>query len=230
MMEDDLRQVVKSAAKRLAGISIVVIGVMLIISAWAWMRIPAGRLVPIHWGPSGQANGYAPKALGLFWAPGIAAAVSVLMLAFLIFPKSETVARSTKAYLAASTTILVFFMACHIVAVLVTVGQPINVPAAIITMTGIMFVILGNYMGKIRRNRWMGVRTPWTRSSEQCWDKTHRLASRLFVGLGLVLIAVALGGVRLEYVAGVFLVGVFGVTLWVYIYSYIVWRAERSQQ
>jgi uncharacterized membrane protein len=228
-MEDDLRQNVRSAAKRLAGRSIIVIGAMLIISAWAWARIPVGKLVPIHWGPSGQVNGYAPKAIGLFWAPGIAAMVSLLLAAFLLLPRSETVARSTKAYVAVSTTILVFLMACHIVAVLVTVGQPINVPAAIVTMAGIMFVILGNYMGKMRRNRWMGIRTPWTRSSELCWDRTHRLGSRLFVGLGIVLIAAALAGVRPEYMAVILTVGIFGVTLLVYAYSYIVWRAEQTQ-
>jgi hypothetical protein len=50
----------------------------------------------------------------------------------------------------------------------------------------LFFALIGNVMGKVRRNFWMGVRTPWTLASEPVWNQTHRLAAWLFVAAGLV--------------------------------------------
>jgi len=57
---------------------IVVVGAMLVLGAWAWLRLPADAQVPIHWGVDGQPNGYAPKTIGPFLVPLIAIAAVVL--------------------------------------------------------------------------------------------------------------------------------------------------------
>jgi uncharacterized membrane protein len=50
----------------------------------------------------------------------------------------------------------------------------------------LFFALLGNVLGKVRRNFWMGVRTPWTLASEPVWTQTHRLAAWLFTAAGVV--------------------------------------------
>jgi uncharacterized membrane protein len=50
----------------------------------------------------------------------------------------------------------------------------------------LFFALIGNVLGKVRRNFWMGVRTPWTLASEAVWNQTHRLAAWLFVAAGLL--------------------------------------------
>lgn len=221
-MEDVPRQDLRSAVKRLLVVDAAAIAAMLAISAWAWTKIPDGQRIAVHWGANGQPNGFMGKTAGLLWMPGLALFVSLLMLGFLLIPRMEIV-RSMKAYVAVGTTILAVFLGIHIVAVLAAMGRQFNVPAMVLTLMGAMFVVIGNYFPKMQRNRWMGVRTPWTRSSEYCWDKTHRLASRLFIGLGLLFIAIAWIGINPVWTSAIVLTGILGVTLAVYIYSYVVW-------
>lgn len=225
-MEDSPRQGVRSAVRRLLLTDAVAIAAMLILSAWAWTRIPPDKLIAVHWGAAGQPNGFVGKTAGLLWMPVVAVFVSAIMLAFLLIPKFEAV-RSMKAYVAVATAVLAVLLGLHVMAVLAAVGQKFNMPAMVLTITGIMLIVIGNYFTKMRRNRWMGVRTPWTRASDSVWDKTHRLASRLFIGLGLLLIVMAWTGLDMILQGTIMLTGILGVTLAVYIYSYIVWRLEK---
>ena len=55
------------------------------------------------------------------------------------------------------------------------IGMLINI------LIGVMFVIMGNYMHKIKQNYSVGIKLPWTLNSEENWNRTHRLGSWLFV-------------------------------------------------
>ena len=59
---------------------------------------------------------------------------------------------------------------------------------------GALLMVLGNYMGKLRKNFFIGIRTPWTLASDAVWERTHRLAGWLFVAAGLVMVASVLIG------------------------------------
>jgi uncharacterized membrane protein len=50
----------------------------------------------------------------------------------------------------------------------------------------VLLIVLGNYMGKLRRNWFFGIRLPWTLSDEDNWNKTHRLGGKLFVASGII--------------------------------------------
>jgi uncharacterized membrane protein len=64
--------------------------------------------------------------------------------------------------------------------------------------TFLWFALVGNVLGKIRRNFWLGVRTPWTLASDAVWVATHRLAARLMVSAGITGMISALFGARLD--------------------------------
>ena len=80
-------------------------------------------------------------------------------------------------------------------------------------------------MNKVRRNFYVGIRTPWTIASEQVWNQTHRVAAWLYVPLGLIGFAAVVLGVNLIVVFVVFIFGVlFPVPYSLYLYK----RLERE--
>jgi uncharacterized membrane protein len=59
---------------------------------------------------------------------------------------------------------------------------------------GLLFVTLGNYLGKTTRNFFLGIRTPWTLASDEVWRRTHRLGGWMMVGAGIALIVMGFAG------------------------------------
>ena len=88
---------------------------------------------------------------------------------------------------------------------------------------GILFIVIGNYLGKIRSNYMMGIRTPWTLSSDLAWDKTHRLGGKLFMLAGLLLLLSALF-LPVTWWVYVMLGTLFPMLIVLFVYSYLVWR------
>ena len=83
----------------------------------------------------------------------------------------------------------------------------------------LFFALLGNRLGKVQRNFWMGVRTPWTLASETVWIQTHRLTAWLWTGGGLVLAIVGFAGASVWWwLVGILLMALVPVfySLWLY--------------
>jgi uncharacterized membrane protein len=79
-------------------------------------------------------------------------------------------------------------------------------------------------MGKLPRNGVAGARTPWTLSSELSWQKTNRLAARVFIGTGLATIAAAFAGPVIAF--SLLMTGIVGGSIFCVIYSYVVWKSD----
>jgi uncharacterized membrane protein len=76
----------------------------------------------------------------------------------------------------------------------------VDIGRALFGGIGIALVLLGNVLGKVRRNFWLGVRTPWTLASDRVWYATHRLAGKTMVLGGLAVVAATVAGLP-AYVA-----------------------------
>ncbi len=203
--------------------------VMLAISAWAWPLIPDDAQIPIHWGLDGEADGFGPKWVGLLGLPLLSLGIlALLALVPRIEPRRANLARSRPAYLAISITALLFMAGMHAFAVLAALGSDADITAVALIGSGAMFVVIGNYLGKTRSNWFFGIRTPWTLSSERSWSRTHRIGGRVFMTIGILVIAVAilLGPEVALWTMfaglGVGVVGLFG-------YSYLVWRDDPAR-
>lgn len=61
---------------------------------------------------------------------------------------------------------------------------------------GLLFLVLGNYLPKVRQNYTVGIKLPWTLNDETNWNKTHRLAGKLWVVGGLALFIFGLFGIE----------------------------------
>ena len=103
-------------------------------------------------------------------------------------------------------------------------GYRVNINTMVGMALGLLFVVLGNVMGKIRPNWFVGVRTPWTLSSKKSWTKTHRLAGWLFIAMGLL--AAAWGLLQSAWMFGLMLAFDGGCVLAIVVYSYLVYRND----
>src|SRR6202011_202774 len=152
-------------------------------------------------------------------------AIAVL-LAFIpqLEPRRLNLAQSAKAYLATWIGTLVVLAGAHLVIVLAAVGRPANIVTVTSLLVGGLLIVTGNYLGKARSNFFFGIRTPWTLSSDLSWDKTHRLAGRVFVAIGAAMVIAGL--TRSGAVFGVVLGILLALIVMVTIYSYFVWRDD----
>lgn len=151
--------------------------------------------MPTHWNGAGEIDGWSPKLLGAFLMPLIMAGV-VALFAVLprISPRGYPVDAESRGYRAIELASVAFMLGIHIVALLAATGTPIDMTVMVPLLVGALFVILGNYMSKMRRNFFIGIRTPWTLADEDVWYRTHRLGGRVFVAAGLALMIVPFAG------------------------------------
>ena len=102
--------------------------------------------------------------------------------------------------------------------------QDFKMSAAMLPFMGILFIAIGYLLRQAKRNFFIGIRTPWTLSSDTVWDKTHRLGSILFMVSGaFAIIGGFFGGMTAFWLMFVPLIGS---SLFLMIYSYILYRGE----
>ena len=216
--------------RKLLGLTAVTLLLMLLISAWAWGQIPADAQVPVHWNAAGEVDRYGGKVEGLLLSPIITAGLMVLV-AFItrIEPRRGNFLQSEKAFTMFWYVLLLFFLMLHVTTTGIALGYNIPLPLVIGVGIGLMFIVLGNFMGKIRSTYTFGIRTPWTLDSDLSWIKTHRLGGKLFMATGvLVLLTAVLGSSILMFWV---LMGGILITVSVsMVYSYIVWKNDPDAQ
>lgn len=192
------------------------------LSAAVYSRLPAS--VPIHWNAAGEVDDYAPKAIGAFLLPAIMLALAGVFAALpAISPSGFDIEGRSRAYRAILLIMLVFMLGIHVYALLAAMNMARSINAVIPVLVGALFVALGNYLPKIRRNFFLGIRTPWTLADEDVWFRTHRLGGALFVISGILLMVVTpflTSRVRSVFLLGLLLV----VSLVLLIFSFAIYR------
>jgi len=198
------------------------------------MQQPAGATVPIHFGFDGTPNGWAPAWIGLMLVPGLTSLVWIALRRLSqTDPRAGNLQRSARAVgsiwisIVLTLTLGQGFILSH------TINAPFPTPLlqhlAPGFLIGSLLIGIGNVFGKLRSNHLIGIRSPWTLSSDRVWDQTHRFAGRSFVLGGALLIAGAAfpGGEPWQepMIAAVLVVMIGGP----YLKSYWLWRKEVHQ-
>ncbi|NLT58455.1 MAG: DUF1648 domain-containing protein [Clostridiales bacterium] len=151
-----------------------------------WRRLPAQ--VPMHWDLGGHVT-YGGKG-GLI---GLAALNPILAVLFYLLPKidprRENYRRFRRQYEGVILAILLFMvgMVAIVISEALRPGR-LSVSLMVILLIGLLFMLLGNSLPKVKNNFFMGFRTPWTLSSPEIWYKTHRLAGWMMVGSGALML------------------------------------------
>lgn len=216
--------------KNMLVFSAVIFLLALAVTLFAWAKIPADAQIPIHWNAQGEVDNYGSKTFGLLMSPALILGLSLLLAFFpRMEPRGENLLQSQKAYKAVWVGILLFALVLHLITTSAAMGRAINIAIVMSLLMGILFMAIGNYMGKIRSNFMFGIRTPWALSSEVSWNKTHRLGGRLFFLIGLLVFFSAFfqrGDLSFVLLLG----GTFISLILSYAYSYWVWKQDEDRK
>jgi uncharacterized membrane protein len=204
----------------------VIVGGMMLFSLAVWGMLP--EQVPSHWNFRGEVDGWMARDQAVLFLPGIALALWLFLpMLRKLDPRRENYERFEETFWIFINVIVLFMAIIHVLTLGMGLGWPIDVGRAILVLVGILFVALGNYLPRVRSNWWIGIRTPWTLENETVWRATHRVAGKAFVAAGVLL---ALSVVLPPSLRGVVvMVSVFGAGLFPVVYSYWIWRRERSE-
>ena len=190
-------------------------------SLWARTQL-ADAPIAVHFNVHFQPDRYWPRDKALFRPLFImVATLAVMTAAPFVLPPKGALLKSAPAYGAVCTATAAFFAVVLGSMTARALGCPINMPRVLAVCVGLLLLVIGNFMSKVRYNWLFGVRTPWTLSNEAVWDKTHRLAAPLFMLGGLFILLGAL--VPSDLFMAVLLIGVLAPSLVSTAYSYILW-------
>jgi uncharacterized membrane protein len=202
---------------------LLLITAMLAAGAIAWPSMP--ERLPVHWDLGGQPDRWGGRFEALLLPPLVGAGIYLFLL-FLprLDPGRANYARFEGAYSTIRLSVIALLAGTYALMQLSYRGMEVNMTRAMLPLAGALLMVLGNVLGKVRPNWFVGIRTPWTLSSKQAWLKTHRLGGWLVMADGLLfIIAGAIGAV---WAIGSAMV-VFAVCILVLVvYSYLAWRAD----
>jgi len=151
----------------------------------AYPQLP--NVVPIHWDAQGHVNGWGPKWSLFFYGPGMMLGIVLLFSALpWLSPKRFEVDSFRATYLYIMIVIVALLAYVQLLILVSSLGVAIDVSRAVEGGVCLLIALLGNVLGKVRRNFYVGVRTPWTIANEQVWNATHRFAAKTFFAGGLV--------------------------------------------
>jgi uncharacterized membrane protein len=217
--------------RNLAIFSAVVIAAMMLLGVWAWLQLPADAQIPIHWGVDGQPNGYAPKTVGLFLLPLITLGVAAVFWAIpVIEPRQANILKSGKAYQAIWAGTLVLLAVIDLVTTAMALGATFDIILIVFVAVGALFIVIGNYLPKVRPNYMVGIRTPWTLTSDLSWDRSHRIGGRLFVLEGILFIVLGLVRPASGTLIVVLIGGIVFMLVILFAYSYRVWKTDPGRR
>lgn len=156
-----------------------------------WDRLP--EVMATHFGLNNEANGFSGKAFTVFGIPLFLLAIQwIVLLATTHDPRKQNISPKLLALCLWIVPLVSLF--CAAVIYPYNLGMQMDTSLVSGLLTGAMFVIIGNYLPKIRQNYTIGIKLPWTLANEENWNRTHRLGGYLWVLTGLVLIILALTG------------------------------------
>lgn len=206
-------------------IPLLIIAGAFIVTAVVYPKLP--ETIPTHWDMSGQPNGWSGRLFGALVMPILLVVVWVFMLVLpAIDPRGSNYAKFGGAFAAMIDSIMLFMLGTHIIILRAALGYPVAIQRVVPFGIGVLFVVMGNLLPRARPNWFVGIRTPWTLSSDRVWEKTHRFGGRIFVVGGLLIIIAAL--VMAQW-AQVVLVAVVTLSVAsVLIYSYLEWKREQA--
>ena len=177
-----------------------------------------------HWNMYGEVDGYSSRLFNVLFFPILQ--IFLFLLLYIvprIDPKRKNILKFEGKFDLFVYSILIFMLLLQIYAFLWNTGVEIPVEIVMPVLMGILFFIVGEMVKDAKQNYTIGIKTPWTLSSERVWDKTHRLGGRLFKICGILSIL----SVFFSSYAFITVIGtVILTTIYLFIYSYLEYRKE----
>lgn len=201
----------------------IILGIILlsfVIGIYFYFQFP--DQVASHWNAKGEVDDYMSKFWGLFLFPLIMVGLWFL---FLLIPKIDPLKKNIekfRKYYDSFIVLMILFLFYVFLLVIVWNGIiKFNMTQAIIPAMAILFYYIGGLMAHMKRNWFIGIRTPWTLSSDEVWDKTHKLGSKLFKAIAVFVI---LGLFFPGQMVWLILIPTISIAIYLVVYSYFEYR------
>lgn len=201
-----------------------IVALMFIAGVFLYQYLPDP--MPTHWNIAGQVDGWGAKYWAAWLLPGMALLLTGLFpLLSRIDPRHENYEKFKDAWNGIQTTIIAFLAYTYGITTYITLAQVDGsvMGRFMLAGVGLMFIILGNYMGKVRSNYFVGLKTPWALNDPEVWQKSQRFAGWAFVLAGLVFMVEAWW---YEYLNVVFIITIATVVVIPTVYSYLISRKK----
>lgn len=193
-----------------------------ILSIYFYPQVP--EKMATHWNSQGEVDGYMSKLWGLFFMPLVITGIVIMFLIIpKIDPKKENIAKFRKYYDRFIVILILFMIAVHLQILLWNAGIKISPNSVLPLGIGLLFYYIGILTENAERNWFIGIRTPWTLSSDRVWKKTNRIGGKLFKIAGM---AAILGAFFPEYAIYFILVPIMVIAGLTVVYSYIEYQKE----
>ena len=179
--------------------------------------------IPMHFNVEGVADGFMPKSTATYLPSLFMVGVQlVCVFAMNTDPKRENYARQLKDLCLWICPVLSILLNGMIL--MISLGKEIRIELVTPLMIGVLFVVIGNYMPKVKQNYTMGIKIPWTLNSVDNWNKTHRFAGFVFVLMGLWMIVASI--LKLNFVLAV--IPALACVILPVVYSYLLYCKENG--
>lgn len=189
-----------------------------------WNQLP--EQMASHWNENDQVDGHMFKFWGVFMMPLFTLG---LFLLFLLIPNIDplkaNIAKFRETFNLFIAFIIGFMVYVHALTLLWNLGYTsLSIGKAILPAMGLLFIVIGSLLSKAKRNWFIGIRTPWTLSSDTVWDKTHRIGSVLFMLSGVLAVIGGMIGGMIAFWS--ITIPILGSTTFLFIYSYFLYQRE----
>lgn len=199
--------------------------IVILISFYFHAHMP--ETVPSHWNAQGQVDGWSSKNFTVFFFPILIIGMYLLFLVLpYLDPRKQNYQKFTGAYHVFKTILILFISLIYILAGFAGLGYDLPMDKIVVSMIGLLFLIIGTYLPKIKSNWFIGIRTPWTLSSEEVWQKTHQIGGHLFIVEGALLIFLVF--LLPQFLFSFFMVSIIIIVIWIFAYSYWLYRKNKK--
>jgi|KBSSwiStaDraftv2_1062776.scaffolds.fasta_scaffold784551_2 uncharacterized membrane protein len=206
---------------------LVIAALAIALSIWAYPRLPP--TVATHWNLRGTPDGFSSRFVAVAIGPLLIIGITLLFNVLpKVDPRRENYLSFLSTYWLFANALMVFMLIIHAVVLASGMGYSVRIDRLMPLFVGLLFVVIGNYLTRVEPNWFVGIRTPWTLSSDRVWRKTHRTGGWLMVlgGLALATGAFLPRAALLPLLIGtVVLVAVFPIAQ-----SYILWKREKHDR
>jgi uncharacterized membrane protein len=203
---------------------------LLLIAAQAVFSLAVYNQLPVqmasHWGVNDQVNG----TIARFWGAFLMPIISLVMLGlFLLIPAIDPLKANIASFRGPFNMfirlMIAFLTYVHGLTIAWNLGYTgFQMSAALLPALGLLFIFIGYMLAKAKRNFFIGIRTPWTLSSDTVWDKTHALGSKLFIASGIIaFFGGFFGGTIAMFLL---LIPLLGSAVFLIFYSYYLYHQE----
>lgn len=199
-----------------------------LISAIFYPQLP--DQIPTHWNMAGEIDQWSSKANAVLLFPGIITGIYLLFLAIpYLEPRRKHFLQSWGFYKMMKYAMVIYLVVIYGLSLWAAFDNTVSMETFVPISVGMLFILIGNYLGQVKSNFLMGIRTPWTLSSEESWRKTHRLGGIMFTIAGLLYMIVPFIHLRDPWNAIIPMAAVLLAAVVTIVYSYIFFLEDKNK-